>query len=279
MKKVLLLGAVLIGSITMVAAQMKEGKIVYERKINMYRNITDPEMRARIPEFRTDKFELLFNENSSLYRPSTDDEAPDPFANNGGDRGGMRMNFRGMEATTFTDIPNAVQYEARAIMEKEFLIVDSLKTYKWKISGETKTIAKRLCKKATAMISAPQMTMRFGGGGAGRNRDTAANTNAIKMKETELVVWYTEEIPVSVGPDNYSGLPGAIMEIDLDNGANVTSAVEITAKYPKKELVQPTKGEKMTRVQFMDNMRKIMEDMQKGGGFRMGGVSIRASNN
>jgi hypothetical protein len=29
----------------------------------------------------------------------------------------------------------------------------------------------------------------------------------------------------------------------------------------------------------MDSMRKIMEDMQKGGGFRMGGVSIRTSNN
>jgi hypothetical protein len=34
----------------------------------------------------------------------------------------------------------------------------------------------------------------------------------------------------------------------------------------------------MTRTQFMDSMRKIMEDMQKGGGFRMGGVSIRANN-
>lgn len=276
MKKILLLVTVIIVAVTTLSAQAKEGKIVYERKVNMYKSITDPEMRARIPEFRTDKFELLFNENSSLYRPSTDDEAPDPFANNGGDRGGQRFNFRGMEATTFTDIPNAVQYEARAIMEKEFLIVDSLKTYKWKISGETKTIAKRLCKKASAMITAPQMTMRMGGG---RNRDTTAGANTIKMKETELVVWYTEEIPVSVGPDNYSGLPGAILEIDLDNGSTVTTAVEITTKYPKKELVQPTKGEKMTRVQFMDNMKKIMEEMQKGGGFRMGGVSIRAVSN
>ena len=278
MKKVLLLVAVIIASVTIVSAQAKEGKIVYERKVNMYKSITDPEMRARIPEFRTDKFELLYNGTSSLYRPSTDDEAPDPFANNGGDRGGQRFNFRGMEATTFTDIPNAVQYEARAIMEREFLIVDSLKTYKWKISGETKTIAKYVCKKATAMITAPQMTMRVGGGG-GRNRDTTAGASGIKMKETELVVWYTEEIPVSVGPDNYSGLPGAILEIDMDNGSTVTTAVEITAKYPKKELVQPTKGEKMTRPEFMDSMKKIMEEMQKGGGFRMGGVSIRASNN
>ena len=69
-------------------AQMKEGKISYERKINMHRFITDPEMKARIPEFRTDKFELLFTEQASLFRTVVDDEAPDPFANNGGDRGG-----------------------------------------------------------------------------------------------------------------------------------------------------------------------------------------------
>ncbi len=281
MKKALFIMALALVSVTMVSAQMKEGKIVYERKVNMYRSITDPEMRARIPEFRTDKFELLFNGQSSLYRTAADDEAPDPFANNGGDRGGQRFNFRGMEATIFTDIAGQTQYEARAFLEKEFLIVDSTKTFKWKISDETKTIAKYLCKKATTTISAPQMTMRFGGGGRAprANRDSSATPAMdIKPKEVEVAVWYTEQIPVSVGPDNYAGLPGAILEIDNDNGASVTSAVEITAKYPKKELVQPTKGEKMTRAQFQENLKKIMEEMQKGGGMRMGGMSIRTSN-
>jgi GLPGLI family protein len=281
MKKTLCILALAMASFTSLQAQMKEGKIVYERKVNMYRNITDPEMRARIPEFRTDKFELLFNEQSSLYRSVPDDEAPDPFANNGGDRGngggGMRFNFRGMEATIFTDIKAQTQYEARAILEKNFLIVDSVKTYKWKISDETKTIAKHLCKKATTLITPQQMTMRFGGGR--RNRDTAAVGAApVKPKEVEVVVWYTEEIPVSVGPDNYTGLPGVILEIDNDNGANVTTAVEISTKYPKKELVQPTKGDKMTRTQFTDAMKKIMEDMQRGGGM-MGGMRMRGGNN
>ncbi|MEY4456836.1 MAG: hypothetical protein RLY15_1100, partial [Bacteroidota bacterium] len=134
-------------------AQMKEGKISYERKVNMHRFITDPEMRARIPEFRTDKFELLFTEQASLFRTVVDDEAPDPFANNGGDRGGMRFNFRMPETSTYTDINTQMQYESRAMFEKTFLVVDSLKQNKWKISGETKTIAKYLCKKATTMVA------------------------------------------------------------------------------------------------------------------------------
>jgi GLPGLI family protein len=258
---------------TSTTAQMKEGKISYERKINMHRNLPDPQMKSMVPEFRTDKFELIFNENASLFRSVVDDEAPDPFANaGGGGGGGMRMNFRMPTANTYTDLAKQMQYEERAFFEKEFLIVDSLKQYKWKLSEETKTIAKQLCKKATTMITAPQMRMRVSIGGAGNNADTTTNT-VRAPKETELVVWYAENIPVSFGPDNYSGLPGVIMEIDQDNGATVTTAVEVSAKYPKKELVAPSKGDKMNRAQFQESMQKLMQDMQRGGG--MGGMRIR----
>lgn len=274
MKKIQLLFALLVGFSITAMAQMKEGKISYERKVNMHRSLPDPQMKSMIPEFRTDKFELIFNESASLYRSVVDDEAPDPFANAGGGGGGIRMNFRMPTTTTYTDIAKQTQYEERAFFEKEFLIVDSLKQYKWKLSEETKTIAKQLCKKATTMITAPQqMRVRINRGGE-NNTDSASNAPK-PPKETELVVWYAENIPVSIGPDNYSGLPGVIMEMDVDNGAQVTTAVEVSAKYPKKELIQPTKGDKMTRAQFQEQMQKLMQEMQRGGGIRMGGGAIR----
>jgi GLPGLI family protein len=260
---------------TSIAAQMKEGKISYERKINMHRNLPDPQMKSMVPEFRTDKFELIFNENASLFRSVVDDEAPDPFANaGGGGGGGMRMSFRMPSANTYTDLAKQMQYEGREFFEKEFLIIDSLKQYKWKLSEETKTIAKQLCKKATTMVAATQVRMRVSiGRGGENNTDTTANTPRAP-KETELVVWYAENIPVSFGPENYSGLPGVIMEIDQDNGANVMTAVEVSAKYPKKDLIAPSKGEKMNRVQFQENMQKLMQNMQRGGG-GMGVMNIR----
>ncbi len=278
MKKILFVLTVLAVSITTVSAQMKEGRIVYTQKINMYKMITDPEMRSRIPEFRTSQFELLFNEQASLYRTVPEDEAPDPFANNGGDRGGQRFMFRMPETSTFTNLTTQTQYESRAMFEKTFLIVDSLKPIQWKISEETKTIAKHLCKKATTSVAA--QSVRMGGpggrqGGRAATVDTAnkASATPVAQKMTDVTVWYTEEIPASIGPDAYAGLPGAILEVDMDNGANVTTATEITSKYAKKELVQPTKGDKMNRAQFQDAMKKIIEDMQKGGG--MGGMRIR----
>lgn len=259
-------------------AQMKEGKVVYERKINMHKMITDPEMRARIPEFRTSEFELLFNEQASLFRSVPDDEAPDPFANSGGgERGGQRFVFRMPETSTYTDITTKMQYESRPMFEKTFLIVDSLKPLKWKISEETKTIAKHVCKKATTTITAQSIRMGGGARGMGRNNNDTTNKPAAAMtpKETEVVVWYTEDIAASVGPDNYTGLPGAILEVDVDNGSNVTTATEISSKYPKKELTQPTKGDVMNRAQFQEAMKKLMEDMQRSGG---GGMRIRMNN-
>jgi GLPGLI family protein len=281
MKKISI--ALLVGLFAFIGAnaQMKEGKIVYERKINMWKMITDPEMRTRIPEFRTSQLELLFNDQNSLFRSVPEDEAPDPFANSGGgERGGQRFAFRMPETTTYTNIATQMQYESRPMFEKTFLVVDSLKPLKWKISEETKTIAKHVCKKATTMITA--QNVRIGGGGPrGMGRNNGDSTNrpsaAITPKETEVVVWYAEDIAASVGPDNYAGLPGAILEVDVDNGSNVTTATEITTKYPKKELVEPTKGDKMNRAQFQDAMKKLMEDMQRGGG--MGGMRIRVNSN
>jgi GLPGLI family protein len=280
MKKIIFGFGLVLLSTTSLFAQMKEGKIVYERKMNIWRMITDPEMRTRVPEFRTANFELLFNDKASLYRSVPDDEAPDPFANNGGDRGGQRFNFRMPETTTYIDLATQIQYESRPMFEKTFLVVDSLKPLKWKISEETKTIAKHLCKKATTSVTSQMV--RMGGMRVGRN-NTTANDSTKKAdapmlpKETEVVVWYAEDIAASVGPEIYTGLPGAILEVDMDNGANVTTATEVTTKYPKKELTQPTKGDKMNRAQFQDAMKKLMEDMQRGGG--MGGMRIRMNNN
>ena len=271
MRKIFLALTVMLIAFTSAIAQVKEGKLIFERKVNMHKMITDPEMRARIPEFRTDKFELLFNEQASMFKTIVEEEALDPFANSGGGGGGgVRFAFRMPETATYTDIPNQMQYESRSLFEKEFLIVDSLKPNNWKLSEETKTIAKFVCKKATTMIVPQQMSMRFGGG---RNRNNADTTAPVKPKEIELVVWYTESIPVSVGPDAYAGLPGAILEVDSDNGGNVITATEFTAKYAAKELKQPTKGDKMNRAQFAESMKKIMEDMQRGGG--MGGMRVR----
>jgi GLPGLI family protein len=285
MRKMILLITMVVLSLSTVMAQVKDGKLIFERKINMHKMITDPEMRRNIPEFRSEKFELVFNEQATVFKTLPNEDAPDPFANSGapGSSGsrGMGFMFRMPETNTYTDIASQMQYEARSIFENEYLIIDTLKPNSWKLSDETKTIANYVCKKATTSVAPMAFTMRFGGGdrrgggGGGRNGDTTKQAEK-KPNEIQLVVWYTEAIPLSIGPDTYSGLPGAILEVDSDNGSNVISALNYTPKFSAKELKQPTKGKKLNRAQFQTEMQTIMKDMQRGGGF--GGMRISSGN-
>jgi GLPGLI family protein len=278
MRKMILLVTMVVLSLSQTMAQVKDGKLIFERKINMHRMITDPEMRRNIPEFRSEKFELIFNEQATVFKTLPNEDAPDPFANSGapgsGGSRGMGFMFRMPETNTYTDIASQMQYEARSIFENEYLIIDTLKPNSWKLSDETKTIANYVCKKATTSVAPMAFTMRFGGGdrrGGGGGRDTTKQAEK-KPNEIQLVVWYTEAIPLSIGPDTYSGLPGAILEVDSDNGGNVISAINYIPKFSAKELKQPTKGKKLNRAQFQTEMQTIMKDMQRGGG--MGGMRI-----
>src|ERR1700742_4639709 len=50
------------------APVLKEGKVIYEQKINVRRRITDESMKAMLPEFSTSKKELYFSGDESVYK-------------------------------------------------------------------------------------------------------------------------------------------------------------------------------------------------------------------
>lgn len=58
-------------------AQTKEGRIVYERTTQMQIRIADdnPALQNMIPKERKDRFELLFGNNQSLWKPVEEDAA------------------------------------------------------------------------------------------------------------------------------------------------------------------------------------------------------------
>src|SRR5438045_1431660 len=68
-------------------AQMKEGRIVYERTFQLPTRMLniDPSVAAQIPKSRTDQYELLFGNNQSLwqYLPSLNSDDAGTFSGNG----------------------------------------------------------------------------------------------------------------------------------------------------------------------------------------------------
>jgi GLPGLI family protein len=232
MKKILLSATALL-TINVLFAQITEGTITYERKMNLHRRLKDDQMKAMLPEFRTSKHQLLFSDSTSIYKAVVEETAPDPFAGSGG--GGM-VTFRmggGDNAEQYRNYSNGKAIESRELGAKNYLIEDSITGQGWKLTDETATILKYNCKKAT--------------------RNTAAGQT--------IEAWYTESIPSPAGPESFANLPGVILKVDINNGEIVYNALSVSDKVSKNDIKEPKKGKKITRTEFM----KLMEESMGAG--------------
>jgi len=269
MKRLLIASAMLIAIPSL--AQVKEGKILYERTIQMQIRINDdnPAMQNMIPKERKDKFELFFTEGKSLWQPVEDDGQSDETAF--GDGGGMRMFIRmpGSNDIIFHNVTDSKKVEQRELAEKNYIITDSIRKLNWKVAGETKTILGHNCMKATSQRMQESFRMTMDNGEAKREK---------VMDTLNIVAWFTNEIPGSFGPEMYQGqLPGTILEIDVNNGRTSFKAIEISPKVDIAKIKEPSKGKKATPEEFAKEREKMMQEMMQNGG-GPGGMRINIRN-
>lgn len=269
MKRLFFTAAALL-CIATLQAQVKQGVVTYERKNDMYRVIQDEQMRAMMPQFRTSRHQLLFNDSVSVYRILPEDEAPDPFA---GGNGGIRMVFRGAGSDggdLYKNFSQSRSVQANEIAGKNYLIVDSIRQDPWKLDNETKQIMGHTCHKATkkTMVGTPTRMITMGGPGNALS-DT---TNKPKMKEVEFVAWYADDLISPAGPDNFGQLPGVILQLDIDKGATIYTATDIKTSVDPKELKEPKKGKQVTRQEYQKIMADLMGSQMQG---MPGGVRFR----
>jgi GLPGLI family protein len=254
----------------MAMAQQKQGTIVYESKRNLWKTIRNEEMKQFIPEYRTAKYNLLFNDSVSLYKLIPEVELPDE----GGGGGGIRTSFSfgggGGEGETYKNFTALKSIQSNEFMGKAFLIEDSIAKMRWKVTKETKTILGKPCIKATTKITAPQIMQRrvstansLSEAVTGKADTTVAN-NA--PKEMEVVAWFAPSIQAPVGPEKYGQLPGAILELTVDDGTLQYSAIEIKETVNDKDLKEPKKGKKVTQKEYLD----VVQEFMKNNGSRNG---------
>jgi GLPGLI family protein len=242
MKKIiLLLGIAVALSAGLCMGQSAEGVIDYELKVNMHRNIPKENegIKAMIPEFRMSQFQLFFTADESLFKP-VEEEEDEEVSNNGGAQIRMRM----PQSEVYIKPGDQKIVEMREFMDKKYLIHDTLKATGWKLGTETKTILGYECRKAI-------------------KADTA-------RKQT-IAAWFSDKLRPSLGPDRFSSLPGAVLELDINDGERAYTAKKINLRALKKgELKIPATGTVMTGVAF----RKMVDEQMKKMG-ASGGVIIR----
>jgi GLPGLI family protein len=245
-----------------VVAQMKQGRIVYEKKTQLQVQIQDPAFQNLIPKERKDRFELLFDNNKTLWR--TADEGQDDEMNfDNGSGAQIRIVTPGSNDVLFSDLETSRKVEQREVMTKQFTIEDSIRRMNWKLGNETKEILGYKCKMATTTRT--QKSTRV-------NMDNGQFKREEIQDTLHITAWFTDAIPLAAGPESYQGqLPGTILEIDVNNGRNKITAVEMSAKMDPKEIKEP-KGKKISQEEFNREREKIIKQMNENGG---GNFNIR----
>lgn len=290
MKNFVITMTVLFASAITMQAQEFQGMATYESKsstaelqksISGNKEIT-PEMQAFIAAQMRRVFEktfvLNFDKSASIYKEEEKLEAP------GQQQNAMRMmnSVMGGGGTHYKNIKDQQFSVDREFMGKEFLVVDSLPKLEWKLGSESKKIGEYTCFKATAVKPVSKTDFRnFRPRKDSEDKDakaeSTAKTNLMDNydmpEEVEITAWYTPEIPVSQGPENYWGLPGLILEVSDGKTVILCSKIVINPK-DKATIKAPTKGKVVTQKEYDKIVLEKMEEMKQmngGRNMRIGG--------
>lgn len=281
MKNIFTVFVIFIASIASNAQKDFQGMAVYESKTSTSdfkkrfegnKDIT-PEMQKTIEERMKGMFEktfiLNFDKNTSIYKEEEKLDAP------GTQSGGMRMmsSMMGGGGTFYKNVKDKSYIVDKEFMGKEFLVKDSLPTLKWKMESETREIGGYMCMKATAIRPASKTDFRnFRPKKAGEKKegdkadakDKKTNfMDEIEMpKDITVIAWYSPEIPINNGPENYWGLPGLILEINDGKTTILCSKIVLNAKE-KVQIKAPTKGSEISQKEYDETVIKKMEEFRE----------------
>ena len=171
------------------------------------------------------KAELKFNATISRYEGKEDEDA--------------QKWRKEPDYIIYRDLAAGKTFDVMTLLNKEYVIQDSISCQNWKIKNDMKEIAGRICMNATCYDS-------------------------LKMKE--IVAWFALDLPISIGPDKYCGLPGMILEVNEANGALVYTATSILFSEEKIEIEKPVVKKKVKTIDYIEYDKivgKYIDDCKK----------------
>ena len=212
-----------------------KGKIEFERKINVHKQL-DPdendnwykEFIAKQPKFYTSYFDLQFNGNKTVYKPGRE---TDPFRN-------WWLIGPSKENVVVADMETQIVNSQKKVFEETYLLQDTVGNIQWKITEELRTIAGFECRKAVAII----------------------------CDSVYVVAFYTDEIPVSGGPESFNGLPGMILGLAVPRLYTTWFATKVELMDPKAaDFIIPSKGKKISEQNLQTVLKRSLKDWGKQG--------------
>lgn len=209
------------------------GRIEFEKKVNVYALMGNEDnewltlMKKTTPQFRTTYYNLVFNNDSLLYAPGRENPGS----------GHMMMSMPAEENVVFSNLGKQECITAKDIFDEKFLVKDSTRQIKWKITTETRNIAGFECRRANALI----------------------------MDSVYVVAFYTEDIIPPGGPESFNGLPGMILGVALPHEHVSWFATKVFVEEIKPTALKaPAKGKIVTNKALYDQLQTRFKDWGTG---------------
>lgn len=230
MKRILAIALLVLLSATVRAQFTFAGKIEFERRTNLHK-LWDGDgwmdnWKDKFAPFYSSFYNLSFNSSASRYVAGREGTS-------------IKMEWGlppGADNDIHRDFGTGIITAMKSMYGESFLIKDSVQKLVWKMSGEVRDIAGFKCRKAVTRI----------------------------CDSVYVVAFYTDDIPVSGGPEQMGGLPGMILELAVPRLYTTWVATKVDLSGPTAaDLKQTTKGKPLTLPQIQDKILQSTKDWGK----------------
>lgn len=229
---------------------MTYGTIEFEKTINMFAvvkkklNGPTPDVKANLeeylrnePQFRVLKSTLSFNRDVTLFTPQPAPELYHWYYTPMADQ----LNI------VYSDLDKKQSIIQKKYFDRTYLVKDTLRKIKWKMTNETREIAGFKCRRANALV----------------------------LDSVYLVAFYTDEIHVPGGPEQFNGLPGMILGVVAQYENVRWFATKVTdAAVDLKMLTPPKKGKVVNNKQLYDELMKMTNSFSEFTTLQMRGLLL-----
>lgn len=205
-----------------------------KRQVDLYKDDSFLEQafesyKKNQPQFKKLKSTLTFGDNKTLFVPA-EAEGNNTFFGNNAMVSQNNIIFTNLDTHTFID--------QKSVFEETFLVKDTTRNIHWKITDETREIAGFICRRANALI----------------------------LDSVYVVAFYTEKIPLSGGPESFTGLPGMILGLALPHENITWFATKVTDGFVEnKALLPPKKGKVVSSKGLRKTLDMVMKDWGNWG--------------
>ena len=210
---------------------LQQGRIEYEKQLNVHarmKQMSNGEedswtegLKKGIDQYQITYFDYSFSSNTTLYKPGR--ESPSENKNPFWGEGPAEQNV------VYSRLDSMQSISQKKVFEQLFVVKDTIRPIRWKITDETRKIAGFDCRRA----------------------------NAIIMDSVYVVAFYTDAIITPGGPESFSGLPGMILGVALPHEHITWFATKVLVDDIKEDAIKPpVKGKVVNNKELNEALAK-----------------------